>query len=49
VRLAWRTDPALARELRGQVEDALAAAGWPWRPALSRWIDSLVIAEEQAQ
>lgn len=37
-----------ARRERGRVEDALAAAGWPWIPAISRWIDDLVALEERA-
>jgi hypothetical protein len=39
--------PALARAARAIVEAALDACGWPWSLALSRWIDALLIIEEQ--
>jgi hypothetical protein len=35
-----------AREARLIVELALDAAGWPWSLRLSRWIDALLILEE---
>ncbi len=35
-----------ARAARRVVEDALAAAGWPWSLRLSRWIDVLLRLEE---
>ena len=35
-----------ARAARGQVEDVLASAGWPFLRRLSLWIDALVIVEE---
>lgn len=38
---------AAIRELRSGVEDTLDAAGWPWSPALSRFLDSLVFLEER--
>jgi hypothetical protein len=37
-----------ARHERGRVEDALARAGWPWIPAMSRWLDELWHVEERA-
>ena len=40
---------AAIRELRSGVEDALDAAGWPWSPALSRFLDSLVLLEERTR
>jgi hypothetical protein len=36
-----------ARAARGQTEHALDRAGWPWSLRLSRWIDALVVLEEQ--
>lgn len=33
------------REL-GQLEDALARAGWPWSRRVSLWLDDLVLAHE---
>lgn len=40
------THHARARASRGEIEDALEQAGWPWVLRLSRWIDALVILEE---
>lgn len=40
--------PAQARAARAEIEEALEAAGWPWRGVLSAWIDLLVAAEEAA-
>ncbi len=39
---------ALARSLRGDVEDELALAGWPWNSPLSFLIDFCVAVEEDA-
>jgi len=38
---------AQAREARGLLEGCLARAGWPWRPGLSRWVDTLIVLEER--
>jgi hypothetical protein len=38
-----------AREARRIVEHALDAAGWPWSERLSRWIDGLIVIEENAR
>lgn len=37
-----------ARQRRGQLEDAIASAGWLWDEGLSLPLDGLVIAEEAA-
>ena len=39
----------VARTARGIVEAALDASDWPWSRALSRWLDALVILEEQGE
>jgi hypothetical protein len=40
------TPATAARAARGDVEDALAAQGWPWSPRLSWWLDVLIVIEE---
>jgi hypothetical protein len=40
--------PAQARAARADIEAALEKAGWPWLPQLSRWLDALVVLEEEA-
>jgi len=37
---------ASAQEARRITEAVLDAAGWPWAPQVSRWIDLLVEIEE---
>jgi hypothetical protein len=39
--------PSHAHAARAVAESALDAAGWPWSLALSRWLDVLVVLEEQ--
>ena len=39
---------ASARAARGEVEDALAAAGWIFSARVSAWVDVLVMLEEAA-
>jgi hypothetical protein len=35
------------RAARAEIEAALDAAGWPWKPLLSRWIDALLVLEDE--
>jgi hypothetical protein len=35
-----------ARHARGELEQTLAANGWPWSRRVSLWIDALVLLEE---
>jgi hypothetical protein len=37
---------ATARAARGQLEDALDEASWPWLRGLSLWLDALLVLEE---
>lgn len=37
----------LAREARGIVETSLDASGWLWSRRLSRWLDCLIVIEEE--
>lgn len=39
---------AAAHAARRQIEDTLAANGWPWSRRLSLWIDALILLEECA-
>lgn len=35
-----------ARPARAEIETALDAVGWPWSARLSRWLDCLLLIEE---
>ncbi len=47
--MIYRPSGDEARAARAEVEaaldDAASSSGWPWRPALSRWVDALVLLE----
>jgi hypothetical protein len=42
----WGNARAHARAARGELEQLLNGAGWPWRCRISRWIDCLLMIEE---